>query len=255
MAILRIFSFLLVRAMRMRIMTSESPNFEGFPNAKTASHPVYRILDLCCGAGGASKGYVHAGFTAVGIDLVKQPRYPYEFYRGEAIDLGRALLNAGGFHAIHASPPCQRFSEQTKQPWLHLDLIEPIRDFCIESGLPYVIENVMSAPLRNPVQLCGSSFGLNIERHRGFETNFPLYGLPCVHQWQRPRFAAWQGGSWRKSCTLGVHGSGGNKNPHLWPWAMGINWMTHAEIVEAIPPAYTHFIGAQLHAYIWATNG
>src|SRR5690349_21349641 len=121
-----------------------------------------RLLDLFCGAGGAAKGYADAGFEVVGVDHVDQPNYPYEFHKGDALLMGAWLLHNGDFDAVHASPPCQAYTTlRTLQGGKEYpDLIAPTRDLLQKSGLPYVIENVVGAPLVNPVQLCGSSFGL-----------------------------------------------------------------------------------------------
>ena len=228
-----------------------------------------RILDLFCGAGGAGMGYHRAGFDVVGVDINPQPRYPFAFHQQDAIFALRRLVNRGGstfvhpdgrhefltladFAAIHASPPCQRFSTMTADPDRHPDLIGPIRDSLIATGLPYIIENVPQAPLVNPVTLCGSAFGLQVRRHRAFESNLPLVGTECFHAEQgRP---------------VGVYGQHPDRKQHLRPdgtqrgtkatslghgrRAMGIDWMTWPELAEAIPPAYTEHIGQQLMEHL-----
>jgi DNA (cytosine-5)-methyltransferase 1 len=134
-----------------------------------------RILDLFCGAGGASAGYARAGFDVVGVDLNPQPRYPFEFHQADAL-----TFPLDGFDAIHASPPCQAYSTMRRGLWKdreHPDLIAPIRDRLIGADVPYVIENVEGARrlLVNPVLLCGTMFGLGtkegnqLRRHRYFE--------------------------------------------------------------------------------------
>jgi DNA (cytosine-5)-methyltransferase 1 len=207
--------------------------------------PVYRILDLFCGAGGASMGYAQAGFEVIGIDLKKGKRYPFDYIQGNVMTLNPEDLMP--FDFIHSSPPCQTYSitrnlriAQGKQS-SKLDLIEPVRELLKRSGKPYVIENVKGAPLINPIQLCGSSFGLKVRRHRLFESNLNLIGSKCDHKSQgRP---------------IGVYGSLNDEIPNGGKTAttieqakeaMGIDWMIWTEIVEAIPPAYTKYIGEQI---------
>jgi DNA (cytosine-5)-methyltransferase 1 len=220
-----------------------------------------RLLDLFCGAGGAGMGYHRAGFEVVGVDIKPQPHYPFEFHQADALEY---LAEHGReFDAIHASPPCQAFSAMTNGRWQdriknHPDLIEPTRRLLIESGKPYVIENVIGAPLIGPVVLCGTMFGLETEagnqlrRHRLFEASFPV-GLvsSCRHN----RFSA-----------IGVYGGGqhprrqshrrsSERNAYSETPAdsdfgisarrkvMGIDWMNGKELNQSIPPAYTEFIG------------
>jgi DNA (cytosine-5)-methyltransferase 1 len=206
-----------------------------------------KLLDLFCGAGGASKGYAMAGFEITGVDLKHGKRYPYTYIRADAMEVLQDKKFIKQFDVIHASPPCQTFS-RTK----HLrdaqgnttskqDLLEPVRNLLIESGKPYIIENVPGSPLIRPVQLCGSSFDLKVRRHRLFESNMPLVGARCYHKKQgRP---------------IGVYGSlrdnipSGGKTAESIEEAresMGIDWMIWKELVEAIPPVYTKYIGEQV---------
>jgi DNA (cytosine-5)-methyltransferase 1 len=138
-----------------------------------------RILDLFCGAGGAGMGYHRAGFDVVGVDLAPQPHYPFEFSQSDALAWLDYPLTLGlRFDAIHASPPCQAYSAMSAcRPGLadqYPDLVAPTRELLEATGLPYVIENVPRAPLRDPVTLCGHMFGLPLYRHRLFEANFPI---------------------------------------------------------------------------------
>jgi DNA (cytosine-5)-methyltransferase 1 len=237
-----------------------------------------RLLDLFCKAGGCTKGYQRAGFYVVGVDIEPQPNYcGDEFYRQDALRVlsGKKDYPEGGgmvdpdvmdiwyqewcrldlsrFDAIHASPPCQAHSTLSRM-WNaradHPTLIEPVRELLEATGLPYVIENVVGAPLRNAVQLCGSSLGLPLlQRHRLFETNFPMMAPPCAHNQGEKRFPALDAEGRRKggrSSIVGVYGHGGDKRADLWPEAMGIDWMTRHELTQAIPPAYTEFIGHYL---------
>jgi DNA (cytosine-5)-methyltransferase 1 len=222
------------------------------------------LLDLFCGAGGATKGYQDAGFEVIGVDINPQPNYCGDkFWQADALEfLGEGFDRFHPFNyvdAIHASPPCQRWSTKTKNREKHPDLITPLRPMLEISGLPYVIENVPGAPLVDPKQLCGSTLGLRVRRHRLFETNFPLRLIPpCDHNWQdadKP-FLLYDHGKWFRSGIVHVFGSGGGKGRDYWPHAMGCGdnwdecWMTPAELAEAIPPSYTEHIGAHLKQHI-----
>jgi DNA (cytosine-5)-methyltransferase 1 len=209
-----------------------------------------RILDLFCGAGGASMGYYRAGFEVVGVDINPQPHYPFEFRRMDAVlAMDEYVLGdwKWEFDAIHASPPCQAFtSAQAIRGRAHPDLLTPIRKRLEKWGATWVIENVPGAPMRQDVVLCGSMFGLQLKRHRWFELSFPAPALvpPCDHDWQAGR-------------PVGVYGHTGGKSTGItsgnhgwlvddWKRAMGIDWMNRDELAESIPPAYTEFIGEYL---------
>ena len=208
-----------------------------------------RLLDLFCGAGGAAMGYHRAGFDVVGVDIEPQKNYPFEFVHGDAIyllatDEWKCWGGPNGFDAIHASPPCKHF---TKTGWAdhfgyrdnHDDLLTPCRDLLNATGLPWVIENVPGAPMRVDVQLCGSMFGLNVRRHRWFEfSELPQFQLmpPCVH----PKHVVTPLGN--------PNAARGSRKE--WAVAMGIDWMTAPELSQAIPPAYTEYIGTQLLQHI-----
>jgi DNA (cytosine-5)-methyltransferase 1 len=207
-----------------------------------------RLLDLFCGGGGASMGYYRAGFEVVGVDIKPQPRYPFEFHQGDAL-----TYPLEGFDAYHASPPCQPFAKIRKLTQSqgkakdYPELIEPIRKRLLAIGKPYVIENVPGAPLIEPLTLCGSFFGLPIRRHRLFEMNFEAWGVPCAHYAEiadKPPLHRLTG----KSRVVGCYGNGRGKgdNKVLWSKAMGITWMTRKEMSQAIPPAYTEYIGKYL---------
>jgi len=216
--------------------------------------PTPRLLDLFCGAGGAAVGYHRAGFEVVGVDIKPQPNYPFEFIQDDAlVYLENVYMIPEWFDAIHASCPCQRWSSKTRNPDAHPDLITPLRPLLEATGLPYVIENVEGAPLRDPVMLCGSSVGLGVERHRLFETNFPVMVPACAHGIQSRRFRVYDHGRWYLSRVVPMYGNGGGKAKEHWAEASGIDWMTHEEMAEAIPPAYTELIGAQLMAHLKAS--
>lgn len=209
-----------------------------------------RLLDLFCGAGGAAVGYHRAGFEVVGVDINPQPNYPFEFWQYDAVLYD--LLPLGGFDAIHASPPCQRYSAMSNcRPGLadeYANLVGTTRLMLDRSGLPSVIENVSGAPLtwasdlfgRHGVFLCGRMFGLELYRHRLFETSF---ALPQPHHPRHDRPAS-KAGHWQPGTVISVSG---NCSPiTVARKAMGIDWMTRDELGEAIPPAYTEYIGRAL---------
>ena len=204
-----------------------------------------KLLDLFCGAGGASKGYALAGFEVTGIDLKHGKRYPFTYQRRDFNTVTVEELQE--YDVIHASPPCQTFSitqhlrNAQGKSTDKLDLLEPVRNLLIASGKPYVIENVKGAPLINPVQLCGSSFGLKARRHRLFESNMPLTGTACNHKEQGRPVGIY--GSMRDEIPQGGRTAKTMEEAHS---AMGIDWMIWGELVEAIPPAYTEYLGKQL---------
>ena len=202
-------------------------------------------------------GYARAGFDIVGVDLNEQPNYPFEFEKADALTLGSLFLQS--FDAIHASPPCQSYSDLAKRngnadKWPRL--IEPVRAMLIASGKPYVIENVDGAPLLNPVVLCGTMFpGLRVLRHRLFETNFLITSLPHgkhprVHTFDKRK--SHYGKTDERIDFVQVTG-GGNCTIAAAREAMGIGWMNKNELNEAIPPAYTEFIGHQLLRHVKAS--
>ena len=221
-----------------------------------------RLLDLFCGAGGAAMGYSRAGFDEiVGVDIVKQPRYPFAFVQGDALEYVAA--HGREFDAIHASPPCQGYSRLRHLPWLRGRvwplLIEPCRVlFASQGGVPWVIENVEDAPL-NGVTLCGRAFGLPIYRHRTFESSTCLLAPP--HDRHDVVIGHGRGVNDRSKGTLNAGSSrgawghqtivtvaGGQFRKADGARALGIDWMTKDELADAIPPAYTEFIGCQLLA-------
>jgi DNA (cytosine-5)-methyltransferase 1 len=202
-------------------------------------------------------GYSRAGFEIVGVDIEPQPNYPFQFVQADAMRLPKTFF--ASFDAIHASPPCQSYSDLAKRngnadEWPRL--IDPVRNLLTRSGLPYVIENVEGAPLRNPTVLCGTMFpGLRVLRHRLFETNFqvlaPPHGKhPLCHTLDKRK--AHYGKTDDMRDFVSVNG-GGNCSVAAARDAMGIEWMIKDELNEAIPPAYTEFIGKQLIRHIIVT--
>ena len=219
-----------------------------------------RLLDLFSGAGGAARGYQRAGFYVVGVDIEPQPNYcGDEFIQADALDVLGAIVGyptssgelwrPGHIKAIHASPPCQGYSRMRHLPWLkHKEyplLIDPVRELLIATGLPYVIENVEDSPLQRAqglfgvhgILLCGTMFDIPIYRHRPFESNValeqPAHG-PHKHVikegrtlGERGRVSSWERASRKQD-------------------VMGCEWMNQHEVAQAVPPAYTEFIGGQL---------
>jgi DNA (cytosine-5)-methyltransferase 1 len=195
-------------------------------------------------------GYHRAGFDVVGVDLRPQPNYPFRFVQADALAVLDLLLSGAtwegyilaDFAAIHASPPCQGYSSlKSMHPDnVYPDLYVPVRDRCQASGLSWVIENVIGAPYRSGVILCGSMFGLRIRRHRNFESSVLMLPPTCQHKAQGQ--------------PIGIYGNGGGyKRDRGWKAKpcekaalMGMPWATPREITQAIPPVYAEWIGAQL---------
>jgi DNA (cytosine-5)-methyltransferase 1 len=217
-----------------------------------------RLLDLFCGAGGCAMGYHRAGFDVVGVDHEPQPRYPFAWFQQDALE---ALRNIGqDFDVIHASPPCQGYSRARNiqnARGVAQDLVGPVRELLARSGKPWVIENVVGAPLSAwSAVLCGTQFGLRLRRHRLFEASILLWAnpQPCNH---RPGDIT-VFGHMVELCNSGkvVYKSGDGAQRRrrqrapfaLGKEAMGIDWMNRAELSQAIPPAYTEWVGRQLLA-------
>lgn len=217
-----------------------------------------RLLDLYCGAGGCSEGYVRAGFEVVGVDIELQPHYRHPFFWGDALE---ALLdpNVQDFDAIHASPPCQAHTQMSSR-WRgqggptddHVDLIDQTRHLLEQACLPYVIENVPGArfKMREPLILSGGMFGLGVERPRLFETNWPMR-VPSSVRVEDPigvygRFPDGRRLFNRKDGTIQYAAASLEQAQE----AMGIDWMDWSELTQAIPPAYTELIGFQLLQYL-----
>lgn len=211
-----------------------------------------RLLDLFSGAGGSGMGYHRAGFDVVGVDIVQQDNYPFEFHQADAL-----TFPLEGFDAIHASPPCQGYSRLRHLPWLkgreYPMLIGETRDRLVVNGVPWVIENVIDAPLEGFV-MCGAALGLTLSRHRRFESSELMLVPQCPgHRTIEPGGAT-LGKRYRHSAgvtgvskeisrdSIAGHFAGVDRARV----AMDIDWMTRDELAQAIPPAYTRFIGEQL---------
>lgn len=221
-------------------------------------------------------GYHRAGFDVVGVDIVPQPHYPFEFHQLDAIAMCQDRLNGcwheahylselpgmsevclGRFDAIHASPPCKAHTALAAiHKRGHADLLTPTRDLLRSQSAPWVMENVPGAPMRNYITLCGTAFGLSdgdfeLWRHRWFESAgfaWPTLLPPCAHRVKRYVGGVYGGGGAEPAkCKHGKQTTAAVRRR-----LMGIDWMTREEIAQAIPPAYTEFIGAHLLAAVRA---
>ena len=198
-----------------------------------------RLLDLFCGAGGAAMGYHRAGFEVVGVDIKPQPHYPFEFHQADALE-----YPLEGFDAYHASPPCQEYSrtKSLHQHFSYPDLLNDVWTRLLSMDKPWVMENVVGAPFQHWIMLCGMMFGLRTYRHRRFETSFlmmqPEHPKHIERVLNRGYDPNWTG----FFCVTG----GGNAPVAVMKKAIGIDWMTRAEFTQAIPPAYTEYIGKYL---------
>jgi len=209
-----------------------------------------RLLDLFSGAGGAGMGYSLAGFDVTGVDCAPQKRYPFAFIQADALEYIAA--HGHEYDAIHASPVCKGYSTLSAL-WPgrdYPDQVASVRALLQGTGKPYVIENVLGAPLQNPTELCGLMFGLRLYRHRRFETSFPLALLLHPPHHARVTKAGRPIGEGQIMTVVG-HFSGVSHAQA----AMGINWMSRAELSQAIPPAYTKWIGEQLLAALGGDPG
>lgn len=245
------------------------------------------LIDLFCGVGGAGMGYHRAGFDVIGVDKLPQPEYPFQMFRSDAIEfIDSYLVDSPGWPrvagrpiaAIHASPPCKRFSTLSKSLGYesHTDLLTPAREALYRlddklgrGQIPWIIENVPGAPMRSPIVLCGSMFGLQIEavdesgkpwdgndsfkgaylqRHRLFESNILLMVPgPCNHNNVR-------NAKGEQIRAMGVYGNGRGGGELKFRTAnaaqakalMGIDWAGRIGVTQAVPPAYTEYLGTQL---------
>lgn len=223
--------------------------------------PIARpiLLDLYCGAGGATRGYQEAGFEVWGVDSRRQPNYVGDrFIQMDVLEFLRALLAGSSvvgvsleqIDAFHASPPCQAHSDLQKQSKrAYPEFVAPTREALRATGKPYVIENVEGAPLLDPIRICGASVvGLRVIRHRLFESNVPLVGVGCPER--HPLCFTWDkrqahyGKLDQNSAYITVTGSNSSVPNKL--DAMGIDWMTGPQVNQAIPPAYARHVGLQL---------
>ncbi|WP_314242663.1 DNA methylase [Streptomyces sp. DSM 40907] len=213
------------------------------------------LLDLFCCAGGAGKGYKRAGFVVDGVDIRPRPNYPFPFIQGDALTVLAELIESGEvrrYTAVHASPPCQKRCALTvgtnrARGWggTHVDLVAPTRELLDASGLPYVIEQPDGqADVRKDITLCGEQFGLGVIRHRNFELGGWSTAQP-QHLKHRGRVRGWRHGKYHAGPYVAAYGRGGGKATVAeMQQAMGIDWTdVHEELTEAIPPAYSEWLG------------
>jgi DNA (cytosine-5)-methyltransferase 1 len=223
-----------------------------------------RLLDLFSGAGGAARGYHRAGFDVVGVDIVAQPHYPFQFHQADALNVlrdmacnGEGVWHGQFFQAIHASPPCQGYTTQSNR-WKHRPgalvhtrplLIAETMELLKKTGLPYVLENVMgaSASMASTLVLHGGQFGLNVYRPRLFESNVMILApapAPAPADLIGVYGRAPDGRRLNTRATGTIHYAAASLEQAQ--EAMGMDWGDWHGVKEAIPPAYTEFIGAQL---------
>lgn len=203
-----------------------------------------KLLDLYCCAGGAGEGYRRAGFDVTGVDILPQKNNPHRFIQADAIEF--AIEHGREFDAIHASPPCQAYTQsalsQRNAGKVYPDLLAATRDALNATGLPWIIENVPGAPMRPDFKLCGCQFGLKLRRERWFETSWNGFSLfpSCHHPFPVVSVVGHGTPSWVRE-QLGY-----NPTIHHYREAMGIDWMNRNELSQAIPPAYTEYLGREL---------
>lgn len=219
-----------------------------------------KLLDLFCGAGGAAMGYHRAGFDVIGVDIEPQPRYPFEFHQADTLKVLADAAFLARFDASHASPPCQFKAlatlSQRRLGKEYPNLIGPTRALLEANfGGPWVIENVPDTPLRPDIRLCGCQFDLTLpgvgylKRERWFETSWRGFRLEMPHRHAGHAISIAGHGTpqWMRGRT-------GHIGVAEWRRVMGVSWTTRDELTEAIPPAYTEYIGGQLLDHLTARN-
>jgi len=210
-----------------------------------------KLLDLYCCGGGAGHGYELAGFDVTGVDIEPQPKHKGKFILSDAIEYLKAHYSE--YDAVHASPPCQAYSLSSmqfrKKGKEYIDLVSITRDELKKIGLPYIIENVPGSPLVNPIELCGSMFGMKTYRHRLFESNIPL--IAPVH-FAHINKSAKMGRKVKENEFVQYvgHFSGVKDVQEM----TGLHWLGQYELAQSIPPQYTEYIGKQLLEYLKYVN-
>lgn len=201
-----------------------------------------KALDICCCAGGASKGLVDAGFHVVGVDIEPQPHYPYEFIQADALSLDMKFIRQ--FDFLWGSPNCQEYTLAAMQYRIkgkeYPAFIAELREMFIESGKPYCIENVEGAPLINPVMLCGTMFGIRTYRHRLFETNFPVV-QPAHGEHKHRQTKMGRPVQPGEYIQMVGHFSGVPLAREI----IGCPWMNQYELAQCVPPVYAEWIARQ----------
>ena len=221
-----------------------------------------KLLDLFCGGGGCAMGYYQAGFDEIiGVDIIDRPNYPFDFVKMDALEF-LETMDLSEFDAIHASPPCQRYSklkylngDTDKWDENHVDLVAPTRELLIKTGKPYVIENVEGAPLINPITLYGSQFpNLYTQRPRLFESNIPLrepMNKKVKHKTGKLGSGPAEDGFITVAGIKPQRGMNEVQTKLYYGFALGgIDWMDLKELTQCVPPAYTEFIGKQIIEYL-----
>jgi len=204
-------------------------------------------------------GYHRAGFEVIGVDINPQPRYPFEFHQGDALQY--CADHGYKFDVIHASPPCQVYSTLAALGTNadYPDLVGAMREILVATGKPYIIENVQGAPLINPIKLCGTMFGLKTIRHRLFETAPVIWWppAPCMHvgrcapiMWGDLIRRGHQPGTSQFDLFNYIVVAGNSWLKNDGQIAMEIDWMIKPEMSQAIPPAYTKWLGGQIRALL-----
>lgn len=211
-----------------------------------------RALDLFCCAGGASDGLARAGFEVTGIDVEQQPEYPHTYWNGDVF--AWPVSTIGSFDLVWASPPCQFATAYKRRPdhvKPAINLIPQTRELLQAAGVQYVIENVVGARehLRSPIMLCGSMFGLDVQRHRLFECSFPVVAPECRHDVWTPKYpgATNRAPNSRKTVEVGVY-----RIPlETQRRAMGVDRpVSLHKLSQMVPPAYAEWLGLQARAFI-----
>jgi DNA (cytosine-5)-methyltransferase 1 len=233
-----------------------------------------RLADLCCKAGGAARGYALAGFRIMGFDIERQPRYPYDFFKANILELNPKIW-AISYEAFHASPPCQGYTamRHAHNARTHAREIPAFVDWLQATGRPWVLENVEEARsdmeasvrahagLHGPITLCGSMFGLGtqgcrLERHRLFIANFPIIApASCRHDPRTPVIGVYGGHARKRAARHGGRGTrdvweGGHRTAAADAMGIPVGAMTLDELSEAIPPAYGLWMGQQLMEHL-----
>lgn len=223
------------------------------------------VLDLCCGAGGAARGYRSAGFAVWGIDNNARLETDYlasgaeKFICADVLDVLNDRSFVRHFDLVHCSFPCQGYSRMSHcRPGLadsYPRLITPGRELLLAAGVPFVIENVGAARpwLQDPMTLCGQMFDRPIYRHRLFEPGGGLTLSAPVQPkatrqnrecgWSHPIPAA-KAGHWEPGKYVSVSG---HERRGIVNEAMDITWMHNRDdVAESVPPYMTSFIGLQV---------